>query len=68
MMGLIDLTVSLGNIITAIVTIGTVIIAAWRFTLVVARLETLYEMKIDLLWRDYCNRHGMNGTSAKKKE
>ena len=56
-----DPTISLGNILTIAVTIGSIVIASWRMSLRLVRLETEFEMKMDMLWKDYCQRHGING-------
>lgn len=57
----IDPTISVGNLLTMMTTLGAAGFALWRFSVVVARIEAQVEMKLEMLWKDYCQRHGMNG-------
>ena len=57
MMAVIEPVMDLGNIITLLGTVGSIVIAFWRLTIQLARLETKYEMKIEMLWRQFLKDH-----------
>ena len=59
MLAQLDFTITLGNLLTIIVTILTAIIAVWKVSLVLAELK----WQVDLMWKDYKKDHGINGNN-----
>ena len=58
----IEPVVTVGNIVSILVTAGTLLIATWRLSLRIARLEIQNKMKIDMMWKQYCKDHDiLNG-------
>lgn len=54
-----DATITLGNILSVFVTICAVTASFWRVSVRFARLEAQFEMKIEMMWEDYCRRYGI---------
>lgn len=55
-----DTTITLGNILTVGVFLGGLLMTGWKFSLLFARIESKYEMKVDMMWKDYCQRKGID--------
>ena len=53
----IEPTITIGTIVSILVTIGSVWVAAWK---VVSKLSQ-HEMKINMMWKSYKKQHGLNG-------
>ena len=63
MLAAIDLTITLGNILTTLVTLGAIIISAWRITLLMMDMK----WKVDMMWRDFKREHKINGGHNEKE-
>ena len=57
---LLDPTITLGSLLSIVVTAIGMLGVVWKVSLVFARMEGLYAMKMDLLWRDYKKKHGIS--------
>ncbi len=57
-------TISVGNVISILVTLVSVGAAFWRVTVRLIELKIEHQMKIEMLWKDYMKRHGLNGASS----
>lgn len=54
-----DLTISLGNILSILGSVIAVLAAFWRVSMRLVKLETELKMKLSMVWADYCHRHGL---------
>jgi len=61
MLSLIDPTITVGNVISLVGTLLAFIWFVWRMSLMFTELKSELKIRSDMMWRDYCKRHGMNG-------
>ena len=59
-----DLTITLGNLLTLVGTIISLMIMAWRLF---ARLQEM-KWKLDLIWRWYSKEHDIGNADSKRKD
>ena len=64
MFAILELTVTLGNVLSILVTILTAVVAAWKISLVLAQLK----WRVDLMWKDYKTKHNINGRTHEDNE
>lgn len=55
----IDPTISLGNIIGSLAAIGSVLVAAWRLSIKLNRMQ----WKLNMIWKWYSREHGIDDGS-----
>lgn len=58
----IDPTITVGNILSALLVIGTVLAAAWKISIQVTHIQ----WKTDMIWKWYAREHGID-TNGKDK-
>lgn len=68
MIASLDATISLGNVLTILITLGGMVVAVWRVTMEFTRLKTKILWMLNLLWRDYCQRKNLNGDNTDESE
>ena len=60
----IDPTISLGNIIGALAAVGSVVVATWRISGKLNRMQ----WKLNLIWKWYSKEHGIDNDEVKDDE
>lgn len=61
MLSLIDPTITIGNVMSLVGTLLAFVWFVWRMSLMFTELKSELKLRSDMMWKDYCARHGING-------